>query len=116
MDNNETLKEFIGSEVTTKASMLKVFATYKDNKEELDGIKSALKQARSTGYGIVYPSLKDMKLDTPEVIKQGSRYGVKLRAVASSIHIMRTKRKRMSLIDYVDTNIIKLTKLPTMSM
>ena len=86
---NTTLKEFIGSEVTTKASMLKVFATYKDNKEELDSIKSALKQARSTGYGIVYPSLKDMKLDTPEVIKQGSRYGVKLRAVASSLHLIR---------------------------
>ena len=86
---NDSLKEFIGSEVTTKASMLKVFATYKDNKEELDGIKCALKQARSTGYGIVYPSLKDMKLDTPEVIKQGSRYGVKLRAVASSLHLIR---------------------------
>ena len=86
---NATLQEFIGSEVTTKASMLKVFASYKDNKNELDGIKSALKQAKSTGYGIVYPSLKDMKLDTPEVIKQGSRYGVKLRAVASSIHLMR---------------------------
>lgn len=86
---NATLQEFIGSEVTTKASMLKVFASYKDNKNELDGIKSALKQAKSTGYGIVYQSLKDMKLDTPEVIKQGSRYGVKLRAVASSIHLMR---------------------------
>ncbi len=86
---NTTLQEFIGSEVNTKASMLKVFASYKDNKEELDGLKSALKQAKSTGYGIVYPTLKDMKLDTPEVIKQGSRYGVKLRAVASSIHLMR---------------------------
>ena len=86
---NATLQELIGSEVTTKASILKVFASYKDNKNELDGIKSALKQAKSTGYGIVYPSLKDMKLDTPEVIKQGSRYGVKLRAVASSIHLMR---------------------------
>ena len=60
---NATLQEFIGSEVTTKASMLKVFASYKDNKNELEGIKSALKQAKSTGYGIVYPSLKDMKLD-----------------------------------------------------
>ena len=110
---NDTLKEFIGSEVTTKASMLKVFATYKDNKEELDGIKSALKQARSTGYGIVYPSLKDMKLDTPEVIKQGSRYGVKLRAVASSLHLIRVdvastfepiigrERQSKELINYI---------------
>ena len=111
---NATLQEFIGSEVTTKASMLKVFASYKDNKNELDGIKSALKQAKSTGYGIVYPSLKDMKLDTPEVIKQGSRYGVKLRAVASSIHIMCTKRKRLPLLDYVGMLTIKHMKLLTM--
>ena len=45
--------------------------------------------AHSTGYGIVYPTLKDMKLDTPEIIKQGSRYGVKLKAKATSIHMMK---------------------------
>ena len=45
--------------------------------------------AKSTGYGIVYPTLNDMKLSTPEIIKQGSRYGVKLKAVASSIHLMK---------------------------
>jgi len=86
---NEILKEMMGSTVTTKASLLKMFADFKDGKQEYDQIKSALKMARNTGYGIVYPSLKDMKLDTPEIIKQGSRYGVKLKAVASSIHLMR---------------------------
>ena len=79
----------MGSTVTTKASLLKMFADFKEGKQEYDQIKSALKMARNTGYGIVYPSLKDMKLDTPEIIKQGSRYGVKLKAVASSIHLMR---------------------------
>ena len=44
---------------------------------------------KSTGYGIAMPTLNDMKLDTPEVIKQGSRYGVKLKAVAPSIHMIR---------------------------
>ncbi len=86
---NEVLKEMMGSSVTTKASLLKMFADYKEGKEEYDQIKNALKMAKSTGYGIVYPTLKDMKLDTPEIIKQGSRYGVKLKAVASSIHLMR---------------------------
>ena len=89
---------------------------YSSGKDEISSVKDALKMAKATGYGIVYPSLSDMKLSTPEIIKQGSKYGVKLKALASSIHIMRTKRKRMSLIDYVDTNIIKLTKLLTMSM
>ena len=42
-----------------------------------------------TGYGIVYPTLKDMKLEKPEIIKQGSRYGVRLKAKATSIHLMK---------------------------
>ena len=86
---NETLKSLIGESATTKAGLLKIFATYKENKEETDSIRAALKQAKTTGYGIVYPTLKDMKLDTPEIVKQGSRYGVKLKALASSIHLMK---------------------------
>jgi stage IV sporulation protein A len=83
------LKSLIGDSATTKAGLLKIFANYKEGKEETDAIRSALKQAKTTGYGIVYPTLKDMKLDTPEIIKQGSRYGVKLKALASSIHLMK---------------------------
>ena len=86
---NQILQEMIGEAINSKAAMFKVFSSYKEGKEEFNGIKEALKQAKSTGYGIVYPTLKDMKLDTPEIIKQGSRYGVKLRAVASSIHLMK---------------------------
>lgn len=86
---NETLKSLMGESATTKAGLLKIFATYKENKEETDSIRAALKQAKTTGYGIVYPTLKDMKLDTPEIVKQGSRYGVKLKALASSIHLMK---------------------------
>lgn len=86
---NNVLKELMGDMVTTKAGLLKIFATYKEGKEELDSIKDALKMTKSTGYGIVYPSLKDMTLSTPEIIKQGSRYGIKLKAVASSIHLMK---------------------------
>ena len=86
---NQVLKDLMGDMVTTKAGLLKIFTTYKEGKEELDSMKEALKMAKSTGYGIVYPTLKDMTLSTPEIIKQGSRYGVKLKAVASSIHLMR---------------------------
>ncbi len=86
---NQILKDLMGDMVTTKAGLLKIFTTYKEGKEELDSMKEALKMAKSTGYGIVYPSLKDMTLSTPEIVKQGSRYGVKLKAVASSIHLMK---------------------------
>ena len=83
------LKSLVGDAATSKAGLLKVFTTYAEGKEELDSIKDALKMAKSTGYGIVYPTLKDMKLNTPEIIKQGNRYGVKLKAKASSIHLMK---------------------------
>ncbi len=86
---NNVLKELMGDMVTTKAGLLKIFTTYKEGMEEMDGIRDALKMAKSTGYGIVYPNLKDMTLSTPEIIKQGSRYGIKLKAVASSIHLMK---------------------------
>lgn len=83
------LKSLVGDAATSKAGLLKVFTTYAEGKEELDVLKDALKSARGTGYGIVFPTLKDMKLSTPEIIKQGNRYGVKLKAVASSIHMIR---------------------------
>lgn len=86
---NQVLKDLMGDMVTTKAGLLKIFADYKDGKEELDNMKEALKMAKSTGYGIVYPTLRDMTLSTPEIVKQGSRYGIKLKATASSIHLMK---------------------------
>ena len=58
-------------------------------KEEYDQIKGALKMVKQTGYGVATPTLDDMKLATPEIIKQGSRFGVKLRATAPSIHMIR---------------------------
>ncbi len=86
---NETLKNMLGEAVINKASILKMFSSYSDTKEEYEAMRSAIKMAKATGYGIVYPTTNDMKLTAPEVIKQGSRYGVKLKAVASSIHMVR---------------------------
>ncbi len=86
---NATLKSIMGDTATTKAGLLKIFATYKESKEELEAIKTAMKMAQNTGYGIVYPTINELKLETPELVKQGSRYGVKLKAVASSIHMVK---------------------------
>ena len=86
---NEILNEMMGDTVNTKAGMLKIFSSYKETKEETEILKGALKTAKQTGYGIVYPTLKDMELETPEIVKQGSRYGVKLKAKAASYHIIK---------------------------
>ncbi len=86
---DEILKDIIGIEVGSKADLLKLFQDYNEAKTEYDQIKMALQMVKTTGYGVASPALKDMTLETPEVIKQGSRYGIKLKAVAPSIHMFR---------------------------
>ena len=83
------LKETIGININSKADLLMLFQDYNEAKTEYDQIKSALQMVRSTGYGVACPTLSDMKLENPEIIKQGSRYGIKLKAVAPSIHMIR---------------------------
>ena len=58
-------------------------------KREYDKIKDAIDQVNATGYGIVMPAIEELTLDEPEIVKQGGRYGVRLRASAPSIHMMR---------------------------
>lgn len=86
---NQVLKDIIGVEVKSKSQLLKLFQDYNEAKVEYDQIKTALKMVKTTGYGVASPTLSDMKLDTPEILKQGSRYGIKLKAVAPSIHMIR---------------------------
>ena len=86
---DEVLKETMGIEVRSKADLLMLFQDYNEAKCEYDQIKTALKMVKTTGYGVASPTLNDMKLETPEIIKQGSRYGIKLKAVAPSIHMIR---------------------------
>ena len=110
---NQVLKDIIGVNIENKADLLKLFQDYNEAKREYDQIKGALKMVKNTGYGVASPSLSDMKLDTPEIIKQGSRYGIKLKAVAPSIHMIRvdvestfepiigTEVQSKELIDYL---------------
>ena len=86
---NKILNDIIGSDIASKAKMLALFQEFNEMKEEYDQIKGALKMVKQTGYGIATPTLSDMKLETPEIIKQGSRYGVKLKARAPSIHMIK---------------------------
>ena len=111
---SKTLNDIMGISVSSKAELLSLFQELNIARREYNQIKSALKMVKQTGYGIASPTLDDMKLDKPEIIKQGSRYGIKLKAKASSIHIMCTKMMRLSLIDYVGINTTKHMKLLTM--
>jgi len=86
---NKTLTDIIKIDVKNKADLLALFQEFNIAKHEYDQIKYALKMVKQTGYGVATPSIEDMKLDKPEIVKQGPRYGVKLKAVAPSIHMIR---------------------------
>ena len=88
---NQILNEVIGTDIGSRAKMLALFQEFNETKQEYDQIKGALKMVKQTGYGIATPTLADMKLETPEIIKQGSRYGVKLKAKAPSIHMIKVE-------------------------
>lgn len=86
---NEVLNEIIGDKINSKAKLIALFEEFNETKEEFEQYKEALKMVKQTGYGTSFPTINDMKLDTPEIIKQGTRYGVRLKAVAPSIHMIR---------------------------
>ncbi len=60
-------------------------------KEKYDKISSAYDDVMETGYGIVMPSTEELTFEEPEIIKQGGKYGIRLRAAAPSVHMLKTK-------------------------
>ena len=58
------------------------------HKEKYEKVKNALDEVTNTGYGIVMPDIDELSLEEPEIVKQGGKYGVRLKAEAPSIHMM----------------------------
>ncbi len=83
------LGETTGFDVQDEAALLSTMLELSAIKQKYDKIKYALDEVEATGYGIVMPSLDEMTLEEPEIIKQSGRYGIRLRAEAPSIHMMR---------------------------
>ena len=85
----KVLTEITGVEVANEADLFTTITKLSDVKKEYDKVEAALQAVRQKGYGIVTPTMDELILDEPEMVKQGSRYGVKLRAKAPSIHMIR---------------------------
>ena len=83
------LGEQTGLEIVDEASLLPCVVSLARAKRAYDKIRSALDQVEATGYGIVMPGIDELKLEEPEIVKQGGQYGVRLSASAPSLHIMR---------------------------
>ena len=83
------LEEKSGFKIEEDSQLLSLVTTLSKVKQEYDKIEVALNDAKNFGYGVVAPSLSELSLEEPEIIKQGKQYGVKLKANAPSLHIIK---------------------------
>lgn len=83
------LSEISNLEITSDGDIFKLLKEFSRCKNEYDKIAMALEEVKIKGYGIVTPEMDDLKLEEPEIVKQGNKYGVKLKASAPSIHMIR---------------------------
>lgn len=85
----QILTEITGIEMKNEADLFTTIGSLSSVKKEYDKVSIALQEVRQKGYGIVMPTMEELILDEPEIVKQGSRFGVKLKAKAPSIHMIR---------------------------
>lgn len=85
----QVLTEITGVEVQNEADLFSTISNLSEVKKKYDKVAIALEEVKQKGYGIVTPTMEELILDEPEMVKQGSRFGVKLKAKAPSIHMIR---------------------------
>lgn len=86
----KVLSEITGVSVANEGDLFSVISELSVAKKKYDKIAFALEEVNAKGYGIVTPTIDELELDEPEMVKQGSRFGVKLKATAPSIHMIKT--------------------------
>ena len=83
------LGEFAGEDIEGEHTLLRVIRDFSYGNREWNKVSEAMEEAKAQGYGVVTPSLSEMYLEEPELIKQGGRFGVRLKASAPSFHVLR---------------------------
>ena len=94
LDTNEELfyqivSESSGFDITSDDQLLSLLTELAEVKKEYDKISVAISEVKRKGYGIVSPTIDELSLEEPEIVKQGNRFGVRLKASAPSIHMIR---------------------------
>ena len=85
----QVLTQMTGVEISNEGDLFAIINNLASTKKKYDKISEALDEVNRKGYGIVTPSIDDLILDEPQMVKQGSRFGVKLKATAPSLHIIK---------------------------
>lgn len=89
------VKEVSGFDVDGEDKLMALLAEMAEVKKQYDKISGALQEVQQKGYGIVTPTIEELHLEEPEIVKQGNRFGIRLKASAPSIHIMCNKPKSL---------------------
>ena len=87
----KVLGEKTGLDIEDEGALLDCMMHFAEMKKKYDKIKDAYDEVQNTGYGIVMPGIEELSLEEPEIIKQGGKYGIRLKAAAPSIHMMKTR-------------------------
>lgn len=85
----KALSEQTGLDIADECDLMASLGTLSQKQKEFDKIAQAYEQVKETGYGIVMPTIDELTLDEPQIIKQSGKYGIRLKASAPSIHLMR---------------------------
>ncbi len=83
------LSEQCGMEIADECQLVTYIKEFAQARRQYEKLKQALEDVDNYGYGVVTPSLEDMRLQSPQIVRKGSRYGIKLKASAPAMHIMR---------------------------
>ena len=87
----EVLSEQTGLDIPDERSLLNRFSEMSEKQQKYDRIAKAYDEVMGSGYGIVMPTMEELTLEEPKIIKQSGKYGVKLKATAPSVHLMRVE-------------------------
>lgn len=85
----EMLSEMLGSSISNEYDFMKEIREMAETKKQCEKVSTALMQSFKTGYGSVTPEESEIRLDAPELIRSGNKYGVKIKAQAPSIHLIK---------------------------
>lgn len=85
----EMLSELIGTEIHSEYELVRMMKELSEMKREYEDVRDAMESVKMKGYGVVNPRKEEIQVDEPMLIKQGNKFGVKIRSEAPSIHMIR---------------------------
>lgn len=112
----QVLSEMTGAEIQSEYQLISIVREMAQRKKEYEQVAAAVEAVRQTGYGVIAPQREEIRVENPQVMKQGSRYGVKIRAASPSIHLIRadieteiapivgSEQQAKDLIEYMKQN------------